>query len=319
MQEYVLAYMVQPARRRQCSIDSAVHHRDEKNPDAWSISTACLPARTTRENEVRMTTPVAPPPRKTRGRPKLSEAPPRRRKEYLAERIYREMRERIYTGVYRPGQHLKEEDLVAELGASRSVIRQALTQLAAEGLLEDRPKLGKYVSEFTEEMIAKLVPIRVALEQVAVRAAIDNLTAEDETELRSLAARICEPGLTLAEQDALDVAIHRKIWKLAGNHELEKLLTRVVGPFHIVGAAVFVSPYYRRGAAVISAQQILQEHERHSAGHQPLVDAICARDIPTALKAISEHIISNYEWSAEEFSRRIAELLKTRIQTDGSS
>ncbi len=176
---------------------------------------------------------------------------------------------------------------------------------------------ASYVCEFTEEMIAKLVPIRVALEQVAVREAIHNLTAADEKELRSLATRICQPGLSLAEQDALDVAIHRTIWKAASNEELEKLLTRVVGPFHIVGAAVYVSPYYRRGAAVISAQQVLLEHERQPAGHQPLVDAICARDTPAALKAISEHIISSYEWSPEEFSQRIGKLLTTRIRADG--
>lgn len=263
-----------------------------------------------------MTTLVAPPPRKTRGRTKPAAAPRKRRKEYLAERIYREMRERIYTGGYRPGQHLKEEDLVAELGASRSVIRQALTQLAAEGLLEDRPKLGKYVSEFTEEMIAKLVPIRIALEQVAVREAIRNLTKADEEELRAMAARMCRVDLSIAEHYSLDIEIHRKIWKVAANDELEKLLTRVVGPFHMVSTAVLVSPYYRRSAAAISAQQVLLERERQPAGHQPLVEAICRKDVPAALKAVGEHITSNYEWSPEEFSRRIAELLKTRIQSD---
>ena len=38
-----------------------------------------------------------------------------RKKDYLAERTYRSLRERIYTGYYRPGEHLKEEVLVKSL------------------------------------------------------------------------------------------------------------------------------------------------------------------------------------------------------------
>lgn len=241
-----------------------------------------------------------------------------RKKEYLAERTYREMRERIYTGVYRPGQHLKEEVLVKELGASRSVIRQALTQLTAEGLLLDRPKKGKFVSEFSEEMIAKLVPIRIALEQLAVKEAIRALTSEDEKELRGMAARLRQPDISLSEQDALDVALHRKIWRLAANDELEKLLTRVVGPFHMVSNAVLLSPYYRRNAAAISVQQIFFERERHAAGHQPLVEAICKKNVAGALKAIAAHISSNYyQASFEDFSKRVGEFLKLYVHEEG--
>ncbi len=254
-----------------------------------------------------------------RANTKAARAPRRgRKKEYLAERTYREMRERIYTGVYRPGEHLKEEVLVEQLGASRSVIRQALTQLTSEGLLQDRPKKGKFVSEFTEEMIAKLVPIRIALEQLAVKEAIATLTPEDEKELRSMAARLRQPDISLTEQDALDVALHRKIWRLAGNDELEKLLTRVVGPFHMVSNAVLLSPYYRRNATAISVQQIFFERERHAAGHQPLVDAICRKNVPGAMKAIAEHISSNYyQPSFEDFSKKVGEFLKLYVHEDG--
>ncbi|MFN0168830.1 MAG: GntR family transcriptional regulator [Bryobacteraceae bacterium] len=239
------------------------------------------------------------------------------KKVYLAERTYREMRERIYTGVYRPGQHLKEEVLVEELGASRSVIRQALTQLTTEGLLLDRPKKGKFVSEFTEDMIAKLVPIRIVLEQLAVKEAIRALTPEDEKELRSMATRLLQPDISLSEQDALDVALHRRIWQLAGNDELEKVLTRVVGPFHMVSNAVLLSPYYRRNAAAISVQQIFFERERHAAGHQPLVDAICRRSVPAAVKAVAEHISSNYYQSSfEDFSKKVGELLKRYVHEE---
>lgn len=238
-----------------------------------------------------------------------------RQKDYLAERTYKRLREKIYTGGYRPGEHLKEEVLVAELGASRSVIRQALTHLTAEGLLVDRPKIGKFVAEFTEELIAKLIPIRIALEQLAVREAISNLTEKDARELRSIADELQKPQESLADQDALDVALHRKIWSLTGNDELEKLLIRVVGPFHIVSNGTLSSPYYRRNAAAISVQQVLLEREKHAAGHQPIVDAMCRRDADAASKAIAAHIAANYEAPNEDFSKSVAGFLKKYLHS----
>lgn len=233
-----------------------------------------------------------------------------RRKDYLAERTYRKLREQIYTGFYRPGEHLKEEVLVQNLGASRSVIRQALTQLASEGLLLDKPKIGKFVAEFNEETIAKLVPIRIALEQLAVREAIVNMTDSDAKELRSIAEQLRQPQATLADQDALDVALHRRIWKLTGNDELERLLVRVVGPFHIVSNGTLTSPYYRRNAAAISIQQVLLEREKHAAGHQPVVEAMCRRDADGAAKAMAAHIAANYMAPDEDFSKSVGAFLK---------
>ena len=233
-----------------------------------------------------------------------------RQKDYLAERTYKRLREKIYTGGYRPGEHLKEEVLVEEFGASRSVIRQALTFLTAEGLLVDRPKIGKFVAEFTEELIAKLVPIRIVLEQLAVKEAILNLTENDARELRAIAEDLQKPQESLAAQDSLDVALHRKIWSLTGNDELEKLLIRVVGPFHIVSNGTLASPYYRRNAAAISVQQVLLEREKHAAGHQPIVDALCRKDPEAAAKAMAAHIAANYEAPDEDFSKSVAGFLK---------
>ncbi len=233
-----------------------------------------------------------------------------RQKDYLAERTYKRLREKIYTGGYRPGEHLKEEVLVEEFGASRSVIRQALTFLTAEGLLIDRPKIGKFVAEFTEDLIAKLVPIRIALEQLAVKEAIPNLTENDLRELRAIAEDLQKPQDSLADQDALEVALHRKIWSLTANDELEKLLIRVVGPFHIVSNGTLASPYYRRNAAAISVQQVLLEREKHAAGHQPIVDALCRRDAEAAAKAMAAHIAANYEAPDEDFSKSVGGFLK---------
>jgi DNA-binding GntR family transcriptional regulator len=105
-------------------------------------------------------------------RPKVKQAMTPRKPKYLAEGAYDELRLGIMNARYRPGDRLKEEQLVRELRVSRSVVRQALMQLTAEGLLLDEPKRGKSVAQFTEEKLAKLLPIRISLEQLAVLGAI---------------------------------------------------------------------------------------------------------------------------------------------------
>ncbi len=254
-------------------------------------------------------------PQQNRSKPRRA---PRKKPEYLAQRAYRDLRRRIIIGEFRPGDHLKEEELVRLLQVSRSVVRQALLQLTAEGLLLDEPKRGKTVAEFNEESIAKLLPIRICLEQLAVREAIANLTDEHARELKRIAARLKDAELTLAEQDELDVSLHWTIWKIAGNDELEKLLHRVVGPFHLMGHAVLVSAIYRRNWPAISLQQLLLERERDAGGHQLLVEAICRKDVPAALKAMEDHLTVNYATAPEEFGRKVAALMRKYWRHDGA-
>ncbi|MFN7992709.1 MAG: GntR family transcriptional regulator [Bryobacteraceae bacterium] len=253
---------------------------------------------------------------RTRARPKaLRES----RSEYLAQRAHRELRQRIMMGEFRAGDRLKEDTLVRLLGVSRSVVRQALVQLTAEGLLEDEPKRGKRVVEYSQETLAKLLPIRVALEQLAVRKAVANLNPSHAGEFQEMAARLCDPNLELAEQDALDVKLHQKIWTLAANDELERLLQRVAGPFLMTSHAAVLRTLSRHSSAAISWQQAVLERERHASGHQLLVEAICRRDAEVAAKAMADHLLYNHETSPEEYARDLAKLVLDSSKREGGS
>ena len=234
---------------------------------------------------------------------------PIQKSEYLAERAYRDLRQRIIAGEFAPGDHLKENTLVPLLRVSRSVVRQALIRLTAEGLLLDSPKRGKTLAVFTEEQIAKLVPIRVCLEQLALREAIPRLTDSDCEELKSIAAKLTNPELDPAGHDALEVSFHRKIWQAADNDELVSLLTQVVGPFHMLGNAVLMSPFYRRSAPVISLQHALLERERDAGGHQLLAEAICRREVEGSCRLMAEHLTVNYAINPDEFGQRVGKLV----------
>jgi DNA-binding GntR family transcriptional regulator len=233
-----------------------------------------------------------------------------RKPYYLAEAAYHQLRQAIMNGDFQPADHVKEEKLVEILGVSRSVVRQALIQLTAEGLLVDEPKRGKSVAHFTEEKLAKLLPIRICLEQLAVRGAVARITDREAAELRKMAARLKESLMDLEQQAAADIALHRKIWAIAGNDELETLLNRVVGPFLLMAAAVLVSPLYKRNWPAMSWQQVILEREKDAGGHQVLVEAICNRDTPAAVRAMEDHLTVNYSTAPEEFGRKVAELMR---------
>jgi DNA-binding GntR family transcriptional regulator len=230
-------------------------------------------------------------------------------KDYLSQNVYWDLRRRIAEGEFPPGSHLKEEELVRTLGVSRTVVRHGLIQLTSEGLLIDVPKRGKTVTEFSEETLARLLPIRICLEQLAAREAIARLSDEDAKELKKLGEALKNPKSDPTEQIALDLALHRKIWQVARNDELEKILNRTVGPFHLMAVAVLVSPAYRRNWIALSWQQVILERERDAGGHQPLVQAICARDVPAAMRAMEDHLTLNYASSPDEFNRRVAKLM----------
>jgi hypothetical protein len=135
------------------------------------------------------------------------------------------------------------------------------------------------------------------------------MTDEDAAELRKMAAACANrcptssssPPWTLLSTGNLE---HRR------QRRLEKLLNSVVGPFPLMAGAVLVSPMYKRNWPAISWQQVILERKRDACGHQPLVDAICNRNVPAALRAIDDHLTINYQSSPEEFGRKVAEHMR---------
>jgi DNA-binding GntR family transcriptional regulator len=69
-------------------------------------------------------------------------------------RLYRALREDILRGVHPPGAPLNEAELSRHYGVSRSPLREALSRLAGEGLLESTPNRGISVRRFTEKYSA---------------------------------------------------------------------------------------------------------------------------------------------------------------------
>lgn len=87
--------------------------------------------------------------------------------------------DKIISGRYPGGTHLKTEDLAVELRTSRMPVREALRQLNAEGLVVIKPNRGAFVTSFTATDILEVFEMRAALEGLAMRLAADMRSDQD--------------------------------------------------------------------------------------------------------------------------------------------
>lgn len=140
------------------------------------------------------------------------------------------IREGIYRGRYVPGQRLVEADLTAELGISRSLLREAFRRLAAEGTIEIVPNRGALVRRLSREDAEELFEIRLELEALAARRAARN--AADERVRSTFLAAVAfiweeTPRLSASAYIVENQHFHSAMFEAAGNQQLVKLNTNL--------------------------------------------------------------------------------------------
>jgi DNA-binding GntR family transcriptional regulator len=150
----------------------------------------------------------------------------------LAERL----RRLIVEGEYAPRQRLIEEQLAERLGVSRTPVRQALTMLEAEGLVEIVPNKGAMVCSYGDEDVFEIYDLRAVLEGHAARRAASRIVATELDRMRDLAREMegIEPGFSGEHEGetrrlvACNGEFHGTILRASDNGRLEKLVRRTV-------------------------------------------------------------------------------------------
>ena len=148
----------------------------------------------------------------------------------IREQVVETLTREIIEGRFESGQRLTERELTAMLGVSRTVLRESLRQLEAEGLISLIPNKGPVVRSLTAEEAKELYRIREALEGLGAR-----LFAErpEETSLVALEEALSkvaaayddgDPGAVLEAKNAFYEAINRG----ANSKTLSKMLSTVL-------------------------------------------------------------------------------------------
>src|SRR5277367_1384442 len=100
-------------------------------------------------------------------------------RQSLAAAVVERLRDKILHGELREGEQLRQDAIAAEFQISRIPVREALSHLAAEGLITIVANRGAVVSALSPQEISELFETRAVLESYMLRLAIPNFKEED--------------------------------------------------------------------------------------------------------------------------------------------
>jgi len=149
----------------------------------------------------------------------------------LREIVQQQLREAIIAGNFKPGERLVERPLCDQLGVSRTVIRETIRYLEAEGLVEILPNKGPIVALMDWQDAQQIYDIRLLLESSAVAECARLISAEFEQELRGALSEI-EQAFKSADAKALiksTTDFYKVIFEEAGHLIAWEIVQRLNG------------------------------------------------------------------------------------------
>jgi DNA-binding GntR family transcriptional regulator len=152
-----------------------------------------------------------------------------------AERALHALRELILGGDLAPGARVGVVELAERLGVSRTPVREALSRLAAEGIVEIQPNRGARVATWTVAELEGVFDLRSAIEPQLTAYAVPHAGPDDVAALEDLAARMVEVGCPGPAQDLdtlvpLNRAFHDRLVALADHPTLAAALAGAIRP-----------------------------------------------------------------------------------------
>ena len=134
--------------------------------------------------------------------------------------------QRIVEGHYTEGERLRENDLAAELGVSRSPIREAFRILEQDGMIELTPRRGAVIVSYTEESVSDVYDCRAHLSALGAERATSRITSDDLQHLRGLLQQMetAVADNSLTDYLRLNRAFHDYLYERSGNRMLQELI-----------------------------------------------------------------------------------------------
>lgn len=149
----------------------------------------------------------------------------------LRRQVLDELRQSIIAGRLRPGARLVERELIAMMGVSRTVIREALRQLESEGLVAIVPNKGPIVRELTRDEARDLYSIRAVLEGLAARLFVENASALSIDRLE-LELRSTEQAYADGDSEQI-LAAKNRFYEILLDGAASETLSSMLGALHV--------------------------------------------------------------------------------------
>ena len=193
----------------------------------------------------------------------------------LSDQVKDRLLEAILDGRYPPGARIVETRVARELGTSQAPVREALRDLEALGLVETAAFRGARVRHPSADELLEAFVVRSQLESLAVRLAVPHMTDADVEQLAGFLGemrRAARAGDLRAEAVA-DASFPGRIVEISGNAMLRRVWQQL-------------EPFSRTYITLVAPGA---DRHRIADMHQPILDALRARDAGRAAGALGHH------------------------------
>lgn len=190
------------------------------------------------------------------------------------EALTHDLRRRILSGDFKPGEFLRDVKMCEEHSTSRHTFRTAALVLVTQGLLRQIPNRGFMLPQFGPDDIVDITRVRGAIEGEAVRMIV--LTGVIPTAALQALAVMRDPALS-SDRSALVTAdrdFHRAIIAASGSERLQRTYSSLEGEIELL--------LIQRQDFYATAEEMALEHER-------LIGSLKSRHYDTARDAFQEH------------------------------
>lgn len=195
----------------------------------------------------------------------------------LRDIVQERMREAIIEGVFEPGQRLVERPLCDQLGVSRTVIRETIRYLEAEGLVEIQPGHGPIVATMNWDDARQIYDIRRMLETAAAATCAQRMTPELADRLKQALNRLNQQFDTSSPGDLFraTAGFYDVIFEGAGHSVAREIVQRLNGRIS------------RLRKMTLSTRDRVQSGPSHM---QAICDAVTSGDAQAARDAVNRHL-----------------------------
>lgn len=196
-----------------------------------------------------------------------------------AYKVYQEIRRKILSNQLGVNTRLKEDAWAKKLDVNRIAVREALTRLLGEHLIEPGEKGGYFVKSMTPDDAVKIHELREILELGALKLVMQKITSEQLTELED----ICNDFTAMVERGYFggaceaDVKFHETIINIADNEKLKSAYQNSNIPlFH---------------QKVSKTQVFMDDYEQTDQEHRLILQAIKDKNLQQGEEALSKHLL----------------------------
>lgn len=189
--------------------------------------------------------------------------------------IYRALRRAIIEQALEPGAKLPEDAIGERFGASRTIVRHALGQLAAEGLVELRRNRGAAVATPSWDQARDIFDARIAMERLVMQRLAGNLTRPQIDQLKS---HVDEEERARGRDEPLSIRLatefHIVLAEMTGSVVLER----------------YVSETSSRCGLILALYSRPHSSECAVSEHREIIDALVKGDAARAIAVMDQHL-----------------------------